>query len=295
MCVSAARNLAMSTCTSAIVVCGKLDWMLHHGRAPRWREGCRFLIITDDVPVEAVGENIFRVPVPDFPRCMHHLSVDPDWRKGLVEKASLNKEKLDQRLAKRNSSIHMLLPTHWEAVGAIRSVLDERKLNDSIVVSEGANTMDVVRVALDRVSKPRRRLDAGRWGTMGAGLGFALAASILHRNELVISVHGDSAFGFSGMELETLVRYKCKVLVIVFNNGGIYTGASDNATAFNPNVRHDRLMEALGGVGLRGRGDLKPLLHQAMDLVLKEGKYPVLLDILIDPESGTLSGSLSKM
>lgn len=74
------------------------------------------------------------------------------------------------------------------------------------------------------VLAPRTRLDAGTWGTMGVGLGYAIAAAVTHPGELVVAVEGDSAFGFSGMECETIARYKLPIVIVVFNNGGIYGG-----------------------------------------------------------------------
>ena len=209
--------------------------------------------------------------------------------------ASGNKDKLSKRIFEVRSG-H--LPSHHEAIGAIKRAIKNASLQGSVVVSEGANTMDVTRVALDDISEPCKRLDAGRWGTMGAGLGMAIAAATIKPNETVICIEGDSAFGFSGMELETMVRYKCKVVVIVFNNGGIYTGARDNATAFSPSIRHDELIKAFGGLGLSTQGGdahaVQRVVSNAFDRV-KAGQYPVLVDVIIDPKSGTLSGSISRL
>ena len=72
----------------------------------------------------------------------------------------------------------------------------------------------------------RHRLDAGTFGTMGVGLGFAIAAAVYCRDHepesRVICVEGDSAFGFSGMEVETMMRQKLPVVLVIFNNNGIY-------------------------------------------------------------------------
>lgn len=70
----------------------------------------------------------------------------------------------------------------------------------------------------------RHRLDAGTFGTMGVGLGFAIAAALYARDhapgQRVVCVEGDSAFGFSGMELETIYRYNLPIVVIIINNNG---------------------------------------------------------------------------
>lgn len=87
--------------------------------------------------------------------------------------------------------------------------------------------MDIGRSMLHNLL-PRHRLDAGSFGTMGVGPGFAIAAALYCRDHCpgkkVICVEGDSAFGFSGMEIETMVRYQLPILIIIVNNGGIYGG-----------------------------------------------------------------------
>ena len=77
--------------------------------------------------------------------------------------------------------------------------------------------------------KPRKRLDSGTWGVMGIGMGYCVAAAAV-TGKPVIAVEGDSAFGFSGMELETICRYNLPVTVIIMNNGGIYKGNESRST-----------------------------------------------------------------
>jgi len=279
LCVSAARSRAISTATVAIIIGGNLDWMLHHGNPPKWAPNCQFITVSSPDDRKLL-------------QALHVVESDDLWRSQLVEFSKSKRSSLPARLSPVPSST---LPNHWQAIGAVKRLIGTFSLEDSIIVSEGANTMDVCRVALDEIAHPRRRLDSGRWGTMGAGLGFVLAACSHDSPEkIVIAVEGDSAFGFSGMELETLVRYKCKCIIVVFNNSGIYTGSRDNATAFGQ-VCHANLMEAFGGFGVSSRG-IGPdqALTKAMHLV-KSNHFPVLVDLIIDPTSGTASGSLSRM
>ena len=102
------------------------------------------------------------------------------------------------------------------------------------------------------------RLDAGTYGTMGIGMGFAIAAAVVHPDRPIISVSGDSAIGFSGMEMETLVRYGLAAKIVVLNNGGIGPGMPEipQNPMFNmkPNAliygaRYDLVMEAFGAPG----------------------------------------------
>jgi oxalyl-CoA decarboxylase len=140
------------------------------------------------------------------------------------------------------------------ALGALRTIVKERP--DAILVNEGANTLDLARGIID-MYQPRKRLDVGTWGVMGIGMGYAIAAAI-ETGKPVLAVEGDSAFGFSGMEVETICRYNLPVCVVVFNNNGIYrgtdvnpTGGADPATTvFVKDARYDKMMEAFGGVGV---------------------------------------------
>ena len=140
------------------------------------------------------------------------------------------------------------------ALGVLRTIVKERP--DAILVNEGANTLDLARGVID-IYKPRKRLDVGTWGVMGVGMGSAIAAAVETGNP-VLAVEGDSAFGFSGMEVETICRYNLPVCVVVFNNDGIYrgtdvntSGGSDPATnRVRRGARYDKMMEAFGGVGV---------------------------------------------
>ena len=90
------------------------------------------------------------------------------------------------------------------------------------MVNEGANALDVARNVID-MEVPRHRLDSGTWGVMGIGMGYAIAAAV-ETGQPVVAIEGDSAFGFSGMEIETICRYRLPVTVVILNNGGVYRG-----------------------------------------------------------------------
>ena len=135
---------------------------------------------------------------------------------------------------------------------------------DAIIVSEGANTMDIGRTQLNN-AEPRTRLDAGSYGTMGVGFGFAVAAAVVQPDRPVVSVSGDSAFGFSGMELETICRYQLPITTIVLNNGGIGGGfedwPADQPLPPSSAVAHRSLREGDRGLrwpGLLRRGSRRP-------------------------------------
>src|SRR5207302_10793973 len=83
--------------------------------------------------------------------------------------------------------------------------------------------MDIGRTQLFN-AKARHRLDAGSYGTMGIGMGFVIAAAVVHPDKPIIAVSGDSAIVFSGIEMETVCRYQLPVKIVVFNDGGLELG-----------------------------------------------------------------------
>ena len=150
------------------------------------------------------------------------------------------------------------------ALSAIRGVLATQP--DIYLVNEGANTLDFTRNIID-MHEPRKRLDCGTWGVMGIGMGYAIAAATVS-GKPVVTIEGDSAFGFSGMEIETICRYRLPIVTLVFNNGGVYRGDTPvvfppSPTGLTPNARYDKLIEAFGGVGYNAED--KASLAKALD------------------------------
>jgi oxalyl-CoA decarboxylase len=182
------------------------------------------------------------------------------------------------------------------ALGALRRIIKDRP--DTVLVNEGANTLDFARSIID-IYQPRKRLDVGTWGVMGIGMGFAVAAAI-ETGKPVLAVEGDSAFGFSGMEIETICRYNLPVCVVVFNNNGIYrgtdvnpTGGGDAApTVFVKDARYEKMMEGFGGVGVYATSPDE--LTQAVIEALDSGK-PTLVNAIIDEQAGTESGRIGNL
>src|SRR3989475_12226338 len=109
----------------------------------------------------------------------------------------------------------------YSAIGAITGVLADEP--DVYLVNEGADTLDIARNVID-MRLPRRRLDSGTWGVMGIGLGYAIGAAVVG-GKPVVAIEGDSAFGFNGMEGETICRYRLPIVTRVLNNGGNYRRA----------------------------------------------------------------------
>jgi 2-hydroxyacyl-CoA lyase 1 len=138
--------------------------------------------------------------------------------------------------------------------------------------------------------QPRLRLDAGTFGTMGVGLGQAIAAQVVHPDKKVICVEGDSAFGFSGMEVETACRYRLPIVFVIINNNGIGGGFDElpddpfhsPASAYTIQAGYQKMIEGFGGKGylVRTPDELSASLKQALDDTM-----PSIINVLIDPHA----------
>ena len=212
------------------------------------------------------------------------------WVDAVISKREENVAKMAPRLVNNN------VPMDYHgALGVLRTIIAERP--DTILVNEGANALDYTRGVID-IHKPRKRIDVGTWGVMGIGMGQAIAAAVETGNP-VLAIEGDSAFGFSGMEVETICRYKLPVCIVIFNNNGIYRGTDVNeagddpaTTVFVPDARYDKMMEAFGGVGVNvtSPDELRRAVNEAVD----SGK-PTLVNAVIDPAAGSESGRIGNL
>src|SRR5256886_2410983 len=215
----------------------------------------------------------------------------PDWLNSVASKRDENVAKMAPRLMNNNSPMD-----YHGALGVLRTIVKERP--DAILVNEGANALDLTRGIID-MYQPRKRLDVGTWGIMGIGMGYSIAATV-ETGKPVLAIEGDSAFGFSGMEVETICRYGLPVCVVIFNNDGIYRGTDVNTsgtkdpatTVFVKGARYDKMIEAFGGVGVNATSpdELKRAVNAAMD----SGK-PTLINAVLDPAAGSESGRIGNL
>ncbi len=222
--VAAARSMALAEADVVILLGARLNWLLGHGQTPPWSQDARFVQV-DIEPEELDSNRAIAAPlVGDLVSVVGQLvtalkpdrsQVDAGWIARLADHKAENAAKMADRLAADPATMNFS-----SALNAVRTVLAEQP--DTVLVNEGANTLDFARDILP-MSAPRRRLDSGTWGVMGVGLGYAIAAAV-ETGLPVLAIEGDSAFGFSGMELETICRHRLPIVTVVFNNGGIYKG-----------------------------------------------------------------------
>jgi oxalyl-CoA decarboxylase len=301
-CAGAARSTVLKDADVVMLIGARLNWLLSHGKGKTWGEPGSKKFIQVDIDPKEMDSNVGIVAplVGDIGSCVAALleamdskwpAAPADWIGAINTKREENVSKMASRLMKNAAPMDF-----HSALGALRTIIKERP--DAILVNEGANTLDLARGVID-MYKPRKRLDVGTWGVMGIGMGFAIAAAI-ETGKPVLAVEGDSAFGFSGMEVETICRYGLPVCIVVFNNDGIYRGTDVNAgggadpatTVFVKGSRYDKVIEAFGGVGVNVTTPDE--LKRAVDAAMDSGK-PTLINAVIDPAAGSESGRIGNL
>ncbi len=301
-CAGAARSTVLAQSDVVMLIGARLNWLLSHGKGKTWGDPHSRKFIQIDIEPKEMDSNVeIAAPVVgDIGSCVsallqglggHWPPPPADWIKTVTSKRDENVAKMAPRLMNNNHPMD-----YHGALGVLRTIVKERP--DAILVNEGANTLDLARGIID-VYKPRKRLDVGTWGIMGVGMGSAIAAAI-ETGKPVLAIEGDSAFGFCGMEIETICRYNLPVCVVIFNNDGIYrgtdvnpSGGSDPATTvFVKGARYDKMIEAFGGIGVNATSpdELKRAVNAAMD----SGK-PTLINAVLDPAAGSESGRIGNL
>ena len=299
-CAGAARSTVLKDSDVVMLIGARLNWLLSHGKGKTWGDAPKKFIQIDIEPKEMDSNVEIVAPVVgDIGSCVSAMLTamgdkwtpgPADWMGAVAKKREENVAKMAPRLMNNNSPMD-----YHGALGVLRTIVKERP--DAILVNEGANTLDLARGIID-IYQPRKRIDVGTWGIMGIGMGYAIAAAI-ETGKPVLCVEGDSAFGFSGMEVETICRYKLPVCIVIFNNDGIYRGTDVNGvsddpapTVFVKGSRYDKMIEAFGGVGVNATSpdELKRAVNAAMDC----GK-PTLINAVLDPGAGSESGRIGNL
>ena len=252
--VAAARSLALARADVVMLVGARLNWLLGHGASPPWSADAKFIQI--DVAASEFDSNrpIAAPLAGDIGSVMSALldRVDAhpiaDRPRGPVNSRSVG------RTTTPGCAIGWpKIRTRCGSTMRLRAVRDVLQQHPEVyLVNEGANALDVARNVID-MQLPRHRLDSGTWGVMGIGMGYAIAAAV-ETGQPVVALEGDSAFGFSGMEFETICRYRLPITVVILNNGGVYrgdetSGADPAPTVLNAHARHELIAEAFGGKG----------------------------------------------
>ncbi len=304
-CASAARSFVLPGADVVMLIGARLNWLLSHGKGKTWGGksakdwgGQKFVQI--DISPQEADSNV-RIDAPvvgDIGSCVSAMLAGlgnwprppAEWLNAIAEKKSGNVAKMAETLAKNPSPMNF-----HSALNVVRDIVKANP--DAMLVNEGANALDFTRSIVD-MYKPRKRIDVGTWGIMGVGMGYCVAAAVVTKQP-VIAIEGDSAFGFSGMEVETICRYNLPVCIVIMNNNGVYKGTDKDPTGRDPaptvfvkGARYDKLMEAFGGVGVNATTPAE--LRKAMEEALRS-KKPTLINAVIDETAGTESGRITSL
>jgi oxalyl-CoA decarboxylase len=304
-CASAARSFVLPQADVVMLVGARLNWLLSQGKGKTWGAanakawGSQKFIQVDISPIEADSNVKIEAPVvgdigscvAQFLKGIEGIKAPAEWVNAVAEKKNANVAKMGEKLQENPSPM-----SFHSALNVVRDVIKANP--DAYLVNEGANALDFTRSIVD-MYKPRKRLDVGTWGVMGIGMGFAVAAAVVGKQQ-VLAIEGDSAFGFSGMEVETICRYNLPVCIVIMNNNGVYRGDEKNPTGgadpsplvFVKDARYEMMMEAFGGVGRHVTTPTE--LRAAIDEAFKS-KRPTLINAVIAEGAGTESGRITAL
>ena len=299
-CAASARSLVLGQADVVMLVGARLNWLLNHGKGKKWNANAKFIQL--DACAEEMDSNR-RIDAPvvgsigaslDMILCKmepFNIRCGEAWKNSINAVKKVNADKMKAKLNTPTAPMN-----YFNSLKVVSDVLESYK--DIYIVNEGANALDNTRNIVN-MYHPRLRLDTGTWGVMGVGMGYSIGAAVTGGKQ-VLAIEGDSAFGFSGMEIETICRYKLPVTIIVLNNGGIYRGDEKGQgqngdpapTMLMPEARYDRLIEAFGGMAFHVT---KPIeLEEALCAGLAS-KRPTLINCVIDPSVGLESGHIGNL
>jgi oxalyl-CoA decarboxylase len=303
----AARSFVLPGADVVVMIGARLNWLLSHGKGKTWGGasakawGGQKFVQVDISPTEADSNVRIDAPViGDIGSCISALLAGigsswpkppAEWIDAIEDKKSKNVAKMAETLAQNPSPM-----SFQSALNVVREIVKANP--DAFLVNEGANALDFTRSIVD-MYKPRKRLDVGTWGIMGIGMGYSIAAAVVGKQQ-VIAVEGDSAFGFSGMEVETICRYNLPVCIVIMNNNGVYRGDEKNPTGgsdpsplvFVKDARYEKMMEAFGGVGrhVTTPQELRAAMEEAI-----ASRRPTLVNAVINEGGGTESGRITAL
>lgn len=295
-----ARSLSLSGADVVILIGARLNWMLSHGAAPTFNPNAKFVQLeieaTEfdsnqkiDAPLQGDLNSILAKLVPALEKAGYQ--TPQAWLDEISAKTAENAAKFAKRVEAGETN------AKFGYYGTLEPIKEYFLKNpDTYLVSEGANTLDIGRNMID-MKLPRHRLDTGTWGGMGVGLGYAIATAI-ETGKPVVALEGDSAFGFDGMEMETICRYHLPITVVVVNNGGIYNGTDREVadqpgpTMLDATARYEYMAKAFGGDSyfVSSYQEMKAAFEQAV-----ASKRPNIINVQIDPSMGKESGHIGNL
>ena len=313
---SSARSAALKGADVVLVLGARLNWILHYGESGKWHSNPKFIQV--DLSAEEIGKNAgnaelgivgdINIVVSQLSALLQGWKYDtmPSPYYQALQASKLKNEANAAKVAKIDKS-PMTYHRTFDIIKQTLHRLSPPEDGNVVYVSEGANTMDISRSVFP-VEEPRLRMDAGTHATMGVGLAYAIAAHSAYNlpnpeglaksnsRKKIVCLEGDSAFGFSMPEVETMARYNMDVLMFVINNGGIYHGDCEDSdqwlklqergglrsTSLGYEVKYEKMAEMCGGKGylVRTPDELEKATEEGF-----KASVPVVVNVII--ESGS--------
>ena len=261
------RSSAFRDADLIIVLGTRMNYIIGHASPPRF--GPNATIARIDIDPAEISTAARYVDIPIVGDCKAVLQqvlagikgrVSPDnfkgWRAKLAEGEAQKRNAAGANKYAEDGDIH--------PVRMLEAVRDFAK-RDAILCVDGQETLNFGRQTIPTFS-PGHRLNSGPFGTMGVGLPFGVGAKVACPDKQVIVVHGDGSMGLNAMEIDTAVRHKIPILIVISLNGG-WTGDPKREKPGRDlgYMRYDRLCEALGGYGeyVTNAEDITPALERA--------------------------------
>jgi 2-hydroxyacyl-CoA lyase 1 len=322
---SAARSTALKEADVVLLLGARLNWILAFGLPPKWKPGVK--IIQVDIAADELGKNGGDPSlglVGDVGLVVDQITSQlGSWRwdgqsTPFYKTISAAKDRNSQKAAKK-AAVDKVPMTYEHAFDVIKKTLDglsNPKEGDIVYCSEGANAMDISRTIFT-MEHPRTKLDAGTFATMGVGLAYAIASYAAYNfsepegsaggkgRKKIVAIEGDSAFGFSGMEVETMGRFKMDILIFVINNSGLYRGDTEDvkqwqerqnvtvsggtkdgkglsAMSLGYETEYHKIGEYAGGKGyvVRTPDELRKATEEGF-----KAKVPVVVNVIVDQQA----------
>jgi acetolactate synthase-1/2/3 large subunit len=292
--VTRARGRALGGADVVVVVGTPLDFRLGYG-AFGGKDGAdggaaRVVHVVDDASQLAGHVDLAAGLAGDLARALDLLTAAvraqgglraevADWAAGLREAAGASVAKDSELLSSSSDPIHP---------ARVYGELVPRLADDAVVIGDGGDFVSFAGRFVEP-ARPGGWLDPGPYGCLGTGPGYAVAARLARPGSQVVLLLGDGAAGFSLMDVDTLVRHRLPVVMVVGNNGGWglekhpmrFLYGYDVVADLDQGVRYDEVVKALGGAGetVSEPAGIGPALDRAF-----ASGVPYLVNVLTDPE-----------
>jgi len=261
------RSSAFRDADLIIVLGTRMNYVIGHASPPRFGPAAKIARI--DICPEEIAAAARHVDIPIIGDCKMVLGQLLAGIKGKVNADSYKawRQKLAEGEAAKRSSAGANKYAEDGDIHPVRMLEEVKNFakRDAILCVDGQETLNYGRQTMPTFM-PGHRLNSGPFGTMGVGLPFGVGAKVACPDKQVIVVHGDGSLGMNAMEIDTAVRHKIPILIVVSLNGG-WTGDPKREKPGRElgYTRYDKMCEALGGHGeyVTKAEEIRPALERA--------------------------------